>query len=182
VLLWSGPRQSRKHALGTSGVDKTRAILAPDQLEAGASLHAAEYADQPIDDGPLSQNLVNQFVLAVIALKEPVFGAGFSGHSLSIVDEGLGLFFGKGHELTSPDLKDVIDEAFKGRPVGNGQVGFQDHAVKAGEHGHDQAGKLGNEARQRLHGVLLQGGCLDNTIFAAERRFCSSFLVAAPPR
>ena len=117
-----------------------------------------------------------------MALKESVFGAGLLGQSLGIVDEGLGLFLGEGHEVTPPDLEDVIDEAFEGRPVGDGQVALEDDAVKTREHSDDQLGKLDDEARQRLHGVLLQGGCLDNTILEAERRFCSSFLVAASPR
>jgi hypothetical protein len=35
---------------------------------------------------------------------------------------------------------------------------LEDDAVEAGEPGDDQAGKLGDEARQRLHGVLLWKG------------------------
>jgi hypothetical protein len=35
---------------------------------------------------------------------------------------------------------------------------LEDDAVKTGENGDDQAGKLGDEARQRLHGVLLPKG------------------------
>ena len=69
-----------------------------------------------------------------------------------------------------------------GLPVGVGQIALEDDTVKTREHSDDQAGKLHDEARKRLHGVLLQDGCLDNTILAAERRFCLFFLVAAPPR
>jgi len=76
----------------------------------------------------------------------------------------------------------VIDEDFEGRPIGKGQVALEDDAVKTREHSDDQAGKLDDEARQRFHGVLLQVGCLDNTILETERRFCSSFLVAVPLR
>jgi hypothetical protein len=135
-----------------------------------------------MSDWLLSQDLNDQLVLAVMALKESVFGARLLGQSLGIVDDGLGLFLGKGHEVTSPDLEDVIDKVFEGRPVGEREVALEDKAVKAGEHGHNQAGELGDEAQWRLHGVLLQGGCLDNTILVAECRFCSSFLVAALPR
>jgi hypothetical protein len=35
-----------------------------------------------------------------------------------------------------------------------GLLTLEEDAVEAGEHGDDQAGKLGDEARQRLHGVL----------------------------
>jgi hypothetical protein len=171
-----------EHALGSACVDQSRAPLAVDELEAGASLHAAEDADQSIKDGSLSQDLFDEFVLAVMALKKSVFSAGLLGQSLGIVDEGLGLVLGKGHEVAPPDLQDVIDEALEGRPIGDGQVALEDHAVKTREHSDDQTGKLDDEARKRFHGVLLQVGCLDNTILKAERRFCSSFLVAAPPR
>jgi hypothetical protein len=117
-----------------------------------------------------------------MALEKSVFGTGLLGQLLGIVDEGLGLFLGEGHEVTPSDLEDVIDEAFEGRPIGDGQVTLEDDAVKTGEHSDDQTGKLDDEARQRLHGVLLPCGCLDNTILKAERRFCSPVLVAAPPR
>ena len=79
-----------EHALGPACVDQSRAPIAVNELEAGASLHAAENADQPIDDGPLSQCLFDELVLAVIALKKSVFGAGLMGQSLGKVDEGLG--------------------------------------------------------------------------------------------
>ena len=42
-------------------------------------------------------------------------------------------------------------------------------------------GKLGDEARQRLHGVLLRVGDASNPILVVERWFCSSSLVAASP-
>ena len=38
------------------------------------------------------------------------------------------------------------------------QVSLEEDTVEAGEHGDDQAGKLDDEARQRLHGVLLRKG------------------------
>ena len=123
----------------------------------------------------MSQYVFDELVLAVIALKKSVFGAGLLGQSLGKVDEGLGLFLGEGHEVTPPDLEDAIDEAFESRPVGDGQVALEDDAVKTREHSDDQAGKLDDETRKRLHGVLLQGGCLDNTILKAECRFCSCF-------
>src|SRR3954465_9102182 len=61
-------------------------------------------------------------------------------------------------------------------------MALEDDAVKTGEDGDDQAGKLGDEARQRLHGVLLRGGAGANPILAGERLACSSYLVAALPR
>jgi hypothetical protein len=92
------------------------------------------------------------------------------------------LLLSKRHEVTSPNLEDVIDEAFESRPVRDEQVALEDNAIKTREHSDDQTGKLDDEARKRLQGVLLQGVCLDNTNLKAERRFCSSFLVAATPR
>jgi hypothetical protein len=109
-------------------------------------------------------------------------GAGLLGQALGGVNQGLGLLLSEGHEVAPSDLEDVVDEAFQGRPIGEGQIALEDDAVKAGEHGDDQAGKLGDEARQRLHGVLLWVGAYSNPILAGERRFGSSFLVAALPR
>src|SRR4051812_18640369 len=61
-------------------------------------------------------------------------------------------------------------------------MALEDDAVKTGEDGDDQAGKLGDEARQRLHGVLLRSGAGANPILAGDRLACSSYLVAALPR
>jgi hypothetical protein len=38
------------------------------------------------------------------------------------------------------------------------------NAIKTRKHSDDQTGKLHHVARNRLHGVLFQGACLDNTI------------------
>ena len=171
-----------EHALLPACVDQAGAVLAGDQLEAGAAFHAAEDADQPFADRPLSQELVDELVLAVGALEVVVLGAGLLGQALGVIDQGFGLFLGEVHEVAASDLEDMVDEPFEGRSVGDGQIALEDDAVEAGEHGDDQVGKLGDEARQRLHGVLLRVGASSNPILAGERRFCSSFLVAASPR
>jgi hypothetical protein len=92
------------------------------------------------------------------------------------------LLLGEGHEVAPPDLEDAIDEAFKGLAVADGEVTLEDDAVEAGEHGDDQSGKLGDEARQRLYSVLRSVGAPANPIVTGGRRLCSSFLVAATPR
>ena len=152
-------------------VDQARSALAGGQPEAGAALHAAEDDDQALDQvGSLSQDLIDQLVLAMGPLKEAVFDAGFLGHPLGVVDDGVGLFLGEGHEVASSDLEDVVDEALEGRPIGDGQVALEEDAIEAGEHGDDQAGKLGDEARQRLHGVLRRVGASANPILPRGRR------------
>jgi len=75
---------------------------------------------------------------------------------IGMVDRHLGLFLSEGHEVAASDLEDVIDEPLEGQPVGDGQMALEDDAVKTGAHGDDHAGKLGKEASQRFHGVLLQ--------------------------
>jgi hypothetical protein len=104
---------------------------------------------------------------------------GLLGQALGAVDQGLGLSLGEIHEVAAADLEDVIDEAFEGWPVGDEEVALEDHAVEAGEHGDDRAGKLGDEALQRRHGVLLRDGASANPILSAGRGLCSSYLVAA---
>ena len=113
-------------------------------------------------------------------LKKSVLDAGLLGKPLGIVNQGLGLFLGEGHEVQA-DLKDAIDEALEGRSVGDGQIAFEDDTIKTREHGDDQVGKLGNEA-QASSWRSPSAWVSDNTILKAERRFCLSFLVAAPPR
>ena len=143
-------------ALLSALVDQAGPVLAGDELEAGAAFHAAENTDQALENGPLSEDLIDQFVLADFALQESVFGPGLLGQSLGVLDHSLGLFLSESHEVLASDPEDMIDEPFEGRPVGDGQIALEDDAVKARQHGDDQAGKLGDEARQRLHGVLLR--------------------------
>jgi hypothetical protein len=169
-------------ALLAAGLDQAGAALAGDQPKAGAAFHAAEDTDQSFADRSLAEDRIDDRLLAMSPLKELVFGAGLPGQALGVVDHGLGLLLGEGHEVAPSDLEDVVDEAFQGRPVGDGQVAREADPVKTGEHGNDQAGKLGNEARQRLHGVLLQDGAPSNPILTGGCHSCSSFLVAASPR
>ena len=75
-----------------------------------------------------------------------------------MLDQVLGLLLGERHEVAPPDSEDMIDEPLERRPLGDGQLALEDDAVEAGEHGDDQLGKLGDEARQRLHGVVLRIG------------------------
>jgi hypothetical protein len=115
-------------------------------------------------------------------LEEAAFDAGLRGRSPGALDQGLGLLLGEGHEVAAADLEDVIDEALQRRPIGDGEVAPEEDAVEAGEHGDDQSGKPGDEARPRLHGVLLRVGASANPILTGGRRLCSSSLVAATPR
>jgi hypothetical protein len=169
-------------ALLSACFDQVGTTLAGGQPEAGAAFHAAEDTDQAFADRSFSEDGLDDRLLAMSPLKESIRGAGLLGQALGVIDQGLGLLLGKGHELTPSDFENVIDEPFEGRPIGDGQMTRETHAVETREHGDDQAGKLGNEARQRFHGVLLQGGESSNPILTGERRFCSSFLVAATPR
>src|SRR5262249_851060 len=86
------------------------------------------------------------------------------------------------HEVTAAHLEDPIDEVFKFAGGRQGEMALEDDTVKTGEHGDDQVSKLGDEARQRLHGVLLRSGAGAIPILKAGRRSCSSYLVAALPR
>ena len=86
------------------------------------------------------------------------------------------------HEVATTNIQNAIHEVLEFTGSRQSEMALEDDAVKTGQHGNDQAGKLGNEARQRLHGVLLRKGAATNPILRAERRICSSYLVAALPR
>src|SRR6516165_1371779 len=151
-------------ALLAALVAQAGAGLGGDELEAGTAFHTAEDTDQALENGPLPENLIDQFVLAALALKEAVFSPGFLGQTLGVLDQSVGLFSSEGHEILSSNPQDMIDKPFEGRPVGDGQIALENDAVKAREHGDDQTGKLGDEARKRLHGVLLRHGAHSNPI------------------
>ena len=72
-----------EHALLPACVDQAGAVLGVGQLEAGAAFLAAEDADQPFADRPLSQELVDELILAVGALEVVVLGAGLLGRALA---------------------------------------------------------------------------------------------------
>src|SRR5512143_4356540 len=98
-------------------------------------------------------------------------------------DQAIGVLRSDGlHEIGAADFENAIDEVLEFVGSRQGEMALEDDAVKAGEHGADQAGKLGDEARQRLHGVLLRTGAGANPSLAVERLLCSPYLVAAMPR
>jgi hypothetical protein len=60
-----------------------RAPLAVEELEAGAAFHAAEHADQSLEDWPLSLDLIDELVLGMGTLKEVILGACLLGQALA---------------------------------------------------------------------------------------------------
>jgi hypothetical protein len=70
------------------------------------ALHAAKDTDQTLDQvGSLSQDLIDQLVLAMAPLEEAVFDASLLGCALSMVDQSLGLLLRKVHEFAPADLR-----------------------------------------------------------------------------
>jgi hypothetical protein len=165
-----------QHTLLSACANQTGPTFTVPEFEAWAALHAAEDTNQSRVDRSLSKDVIDKSLLAMSALKVPVFDAGPLGHVLGVVDHDLGLFLSKGHEITATDLQDVVDEAFERLRVGDVQIALEDHPIEAREHCDDQLGKLGDEARQRVHGVLLQYGMVGKPILEAERRYCSNSL------
>ena len=68
--------------------------------------------------------------------------------TLFVGDEAVGVLRRQGlHEVRAANFQDAIDEVFELGGGRQGEMALEDDTVKTGEHGHDQAGKLGDEAR-----------------------------------
>jgi len=143
---------SRPHEAGT--------ILTVLESETWTALHAAENTDESFVDRTFAQDFVDDRFLAVKSLKELVWSAGLLRQPLRVLDKRLGLLLGKRHEFAAWNSEYVIDDTLEGLPSRNRQVACEANSVKTGEHRDDQAGELGDEARQYPHGVLLQSGWL----------------------
>src|SRR5262249_38801640 len=77
----------------------------------------------------------------------------------SVLDQAIRVLGRQGfHEVGSAYVQDAVDEMLEFTGGGQRQMTLEDDTVETGEHGDNQAGKLGDEARQRLHGVLLREG------------------------
>src|SRR5262249_10078720 len=136
-----------------------------------------------LGDALVAYELLSPPVLAELAGAILVGAASLPRPVLGVIDQSVGILRCEGlHEVGTANFQDVIDEAFKFVGSCQGQMALEDDAVKTGEHSNDQAGKLGDEARQRLHGVLLWKGARTNPILVWERLPCYSSLVAALPR
>lgn len=171
-----------KHALRPGLSDETRSLVALDEFEAGAGLHAAQDTDESFEQTAFAGDLVSEIVLALSPFEETVRGAFGVGQVLGVCDDAFGLFLGELEEVLAFDLEDVIDEALQVGPVPEGEVALEENAVKAGKARYNEGGEFSDKADDRFHGVLLQGVSSDNTILTAERRVCFSSLVAALPR
>ncbi len=73
-------------------------------------------------------------------------------------DESLGPLLDELQEVDPPVLQNIVDVPIEIGSVGDGQIASEHNAAEAGERGDDEFGKLEDEARQRLHGVLLWMG------------------------
>src|SRR5262249_26197966 len=139
--------------------DELGAIGARHESKGGAGFLGAEDADKSLGDALVACELLSPPVLAELAGAILVGAASLPRPVLGVIDQSVGILRCEGlHEVGTANFQDVIDEAFKFVGSCQGQMALEDDAVKTGEHSNDQAGKLGDEARQRLHGVLLWKG------------------------
>jgi hypothetical protein len=137
-------------------IDQAGATLAGLEIEAWTAFHAAENTDQTLADRTFPQDPVHDRFLAMRLWKKFVAGAGLLSQLFCVVDKDRGLFFSEGQEFAAPNPEQVVDEPLKCSRERDRQVACVANAVKTGEHRDDQTGRLGNEARQRSHGVLFQ--------------------------
>ena len=63
------------------------------------------------------------------------------------------------HEIGTAHLEIVIDEALKLGSITDGEMPFEDHAVKTRKSPGNQTGKLGGERAYCLHGIRFQNEC-----------------------
>ena len=146
--------------------------------EGRTRLLGAEDTDKSLGDTLVADEVLGPLVLAELAGAIQVDSASLPRPALSMRDETVRVLRRHGfHEVGAANFQNAIDEVFEFAGSRQGQMALEDDAVKTGEHGDDQAGKLGDEARQRLHGVLLQKGSSTNPILRVERRLCSTYLV-----
>ena len=172
-----------KHALLPGSTDELRSLGAWNEGKGRTGLQGAQDADKSCDDTLLADDALSPLVLAEVTGAIQVGAPGLASPILGVRDKAVGVLRSQGlHEVGAAHLQHAIDEVLELTRRRQGQMALEENAVKTGKHGDDQAGKLGDEARQRLHGVLLQNRAGANPILKAERRFCSSSLVAALPR
>ena len=170
-------------ALLSLPTDELGPLGSGDEREGRAGFQSAEDADEPLGNALVADEVLGPLILAELAGAIHVGAAGLLRPVLGVCDQAVGRLGCHGfQEVGAADFQDAINEVFEFAGSCQGEMALEDDAVEAGEHGDDQAGKLGDEARQRLHGVLLRNGARANPILKAERRICSSYLVAATPR
>ncbi|MBL8795685.1 MAG: hypothetical protein JNM56_17400 [Planctomycetia bacterium] len=58
------------------------------------------------------------------------------------------------HEVGAAHLEDAIDEVIEFAGRGQGQMPFEDHAIKAVQGAENQAGELDQKVANRGHGIL----------------------------
>ena len=170
-------------ALLSVSADEFGSLRPVNECEGGTGFQCAKDADESLGDRLVADEIVSPLVLAELASAIEVGAAVFPSPFLSMLDEAIGVLGCQGfHELGAADVQDAIDEVFQFAGSRQGQMTLEDDAVETGEHGDDQACKLGDEARQRLHGVLLRKGLVQTPFWPENAVFSSSYLVAAMPR
>ena len=120
---------------------------------------SAEDADESLGDALVSDEVLGPLVLAELAGAIHVVTGSLLRPVPGMSDQTVRVLGGDGfHEVGPADLQNAIDEVLEFAGSRQGEMALEDDSVKTGEHSDDQAGKLGDEARQRLHGVLLRKG------------------------
>ena len=148
-----------EHPLLSVSTDELGPLGAGHECEGRTGFQSAEDADESLGDALVADEVVGPLVLAELAGAIDVGAAGLPSPFLGMLDQTVGVLGGQGfHEVGAANFQNAIDEVFEFAGSRQGEMALEDDAVKTGEHGDDQAGKLGDEARQRLHGVLLRKG------------------------
>jgi hypothetical protein len=114
-----------------------------------------EFAATPVN----AHEVLGPLVLAELAGAINVGASALLRLVLGMGDQVVGVLRSQRlHEVGAAHFQDAIDEVLEFATSRQGEMALEDDAVEAGERSDDQVGKLGDEARQRLHGVLLRKG------------------------
>jgi hypothetical protein len=128
--------------------DELGPLRARHECEGRTGFLRAEDDDKSLGDALVSEEILGPFVLSELAGARFVGATGLPSPDLGVLDQAVGVLGRQSFpEIGAANFQNAIDEVFEFAGSRQGEMALEDDAVKTGEHGDNQAGKLGNEAR-----------------------------------
>lgn len=159
-----------KDPLGAVGELEDRLAFAVKEFHSTAGFHDAENRHKPewVPGRFFLDDLLDQLLFAVMALKEQVRYLGILCHPFGMIDQPLGLKFHKRNEIPPSHSEPIINKRVQLGIAADRVVSFEDHSIKTGQREYNEVRESFEKA---VHGVLLQWRC-GNYHLTAKRLFC----------
>jgi len=138
--------------LGSVSKVEFGSLTAMTKLDGAAGLLAAEDGHKPLVDGILSNDVLDESLLAKLPLLVDIGSTCRLGQGLGMLDQRMGVFFKHRDKIFAPHPQHVVDKRVQLAVVPKWKISFENDSIKTAQRCYNHMCELVDEI---IHGVLL---------------------------